>query len=222
VCSAPIIRRKQLPTTLIAFAATAEADPVFCTFICTRAELEFPMARLERPKGFLRKQLNTVWDVSPRVKRWSIAVGLVCFLVTDFMHYLLAPDLGRRWERLLAEFVSALVVGLLTAGLMNAINQLREATLLRMQVISEMNHHIRNALTAISLTAGSMENQQSIRVISESVDRIEWALREILLRNKPIPEKELDHLRYFPVLRARQRSNYRTQESTHEQHQGSL
>ena len=167
------------------------------------------MARLERSK-----QRHAMWDVSPRVKFWSIAIGLVSFLVTDFMHYLLAPDLGRRWERLLAEFVSALVVALLAAKLMNALNQLLEAALLRMQVISEMNHHIRNALTAISLTADSIQNQQSIGVISESVDRIEWALREILLRSKPIPEKEQDHLRYFPVLRARLRSTYAAQEGT--------
>ena len=68
--------------------------------------------------------------------------------------------------------------------------------MLRMQVISEMNHHIRNALGAISLTTDSIQNQQCVRVISESVDRIEWTLREILLRRKPISEKEVDRLRY--------------------------
>jgi signal transduction histidine kinase len=185
--------------------------------ICGVQNWSLVMARLERSK-----QHNAMWNVSPRVKLWSIAVGLVCFVVTDFMHYILVPDLGRRRERLLAEFISALVVALLAAKLMSALNQLRAAALLRMQVISEMNHHIRNALTAISLTADSIQNQQSIGVISESVDRIEWALREILIRSKPIPEKEQDHLRYFPVLSARVRSAYTAQESTREQHQSSL
>jgi signal transduction histidine kinase len=113
------------------------------------------------------------------------------------MHYLLVPDIGRHWERLLAEAVSAVVVALLTARLMHAENQRREAALLRMQVISEMNHHIRNALAAVTLTTDSIQNQPCIRVISESVDRIEWALREILLRRKPLPEKEQDRLRHF-------------------------
>jgi hypothetical protein len=85
------------------------------------------------------------------VKLVSLGVGLVSFLVTEFMHFLLVPDLGRRWERLLAEGVSAVVVALLTARLVQAANQRREAALLRMQVISEMNHHIRNALQAICL-----------------------------------------------------------------------
>jgi len=120
-------------------------------------------------------------------------VGLVSFAATEFMHYLLVPDLGHRWERWLAQGVSALVVALLTAKLVDAANQRREAALLRMQVISEMNHHIRNALSAISLSADSIENQQCMQVISNSVDRIEWALREILLRRTPLPEGGTAH-----------------------------
>lgn len=49
------------------------------------------------------------------VSLWSklvpLAVGLVSFVVTELMHYLLVPDLGRLWERLLAEGLSAVVVG---------------------------------------------------------------------------------------------------------------
>jgi type II secretory pathway pseudopilin PulG len=78
------------------------------------------------------------------------------------MHFLLVPDLGRHWERLLAEGISAVIVALLMARLVHVANQRREAALLRMQVISEMNHHIRNALTAICLTAESIQNQQCI------------------------------------------------------------
>lgn len=137
------------------------------------------------------------WAATLRVQCVSVAVGLASFLATEFMHYLLVPDIGRRWERLLAEGVSAVVVAALTARLMHAANQRREATLLRMQVISEMNHHIRNALAAISLSTDSIPNQQCIRVISESVDRIEWALREILLRRKPLQEDEVKQLRHI-------------------------
>ncbi len=151
-----------------------------------------------------------------RVQIVSVAVGLVSFLATEFMHYLLVPDIGRRWERLLAEGVSAALVAALTAKLMHAANQRREATLLRMQVISEMNHHIRNALAAISLSTDAIQNQQCIRVISESVDRIEWSLREILLRRKPIPEKELNHLRYLQRGNESRESAYARQENGNE------
>ncbi len=36
----------------------------------------------------------------------------------------------------------------------------------------------------------AIENQQLIRIISDGVDRIDWALREILPREKPFLKEE--------------------------------
>lgn len=168
------------------------------------------MSRFDRPQ----MRTAVAWGKTPRVIAVSVGVGLVSFLVTELMHLLLVPNLGRHWERLLAEGVSAVVVAGLTAGFMDAANQRQEAALLRMQVISEMNHHIRNALGAISLTTESIRNQECVRVIFESVNRIEWTLREILLRRKPISEKEIDRLRYAVTKPAP--INLYSQEKTHE------
>jgi signal transduction histidine kinase len=141
---------------------------------------------------------------SLRSRLVPVALGLVSFVVTELMHYILVPDLGRLWERLLAEGLSAVVVALLTAGLMHQANQRRKAALLRMQVIAEMNHHIRNALAAISLSTDTIQNEQSIEVISRSVDRIEWALREVLPRRQPLREEDRERLFYFEPLGTRQ------------------
>lgn len=134
---------------------------------------------------------------------WSklvpLAAGLASFIVPEVMHYLLVPDLGRLRERLLGEGLSAVVVALLTAGLIHLANQRQEAALLRMQVIAEMNHHIRNALAAISLSTDTIQNQQSIRVISQSVDRIEWALRKVLSRSQPLREEDRERMFYFDI-----------------------
>lgn len=56
----------------------------------------------------------------------------------------------------------------------------------RLRTIAEINHHIRNALDRIELTAHISHNQQLIAHIDGGVQRIQWALRELL------PEKELD------------------------------
>jgi signal transduction histidine kinase len=150
---------------------------------------------------------------------WSklipVGLGLVSFVVTELMHYLLVPDIGRLWERLLAEGLSSIVVALLAAGLMHQANQRREAALLRMQVIAEMNHHIRNALAAISLSTDAIQNQQSIRVISESVDRITWALREILPRRQPLPEEDQERLFYLELTREKTLPNQHANEIDH-------
>jgi signal transduction histidine kinase len=127
----------------------------------------------------------------------AVGFGVIVFLVIEFMHYLLVPDLGRHGERMVAEGVSALIVGCLAAMLFRSAREHRQATRARLQVIAEMNHHIRNALTPISLSAYVVQDQQSIRVISEGVERIEWALREILPRQRPLTEQERNRLFYF-------------------------
>ena len=52
----------------------------------------------------------------------------------------------------------------------------------RLNFIWARNHHIRGALEGIAPLAHPARNQQSIRVIREEVERIEWALNEILQR----------------------------------------
>jgi len=53
----------------------------------------------------------------------------------------------------------------------------------RLEVIALMNHHVRNALQVIKYAHYSADE---LKIIEESVARIEWALREIL------PGKNLD------------------------------
>jgi hypothetical protein len=126
----------------------------------------------------------------------GVGVGLVCFLATELLRFLLVPDIGRGRERLLAEVLTALIVACLTAKLVHITKERNRLILARMQVISEMNHHIRNALSPVSLSLDATENQQLKLVISEAVDRIDWALREILPREMPLADEQYK-LGYF-------------------------
>lgn len=120
----------------------------------------------------------------------AFGVAIVSFLSTELLHYWLVPDLGRSRERLLAEVLSALIVGGLVAKLAHMVREQQRATIARMQVIAEMNHHIRNALAPISLSVDAIDNRQLVRIISEGVDRIDWALREVLPREIPLGEEK--------------------------------
>ena len=50
----------------------------------------------------------------------------------------------------------------------------------RLHTISEMNHHIRNALQVISFYSGKDRDEQTIAALGQAVNRIEWALSEVL------------------------------------------
>jgi hypothetical protein len=133
----------------------------------------------------------------------ALGVGVASFLATELMHSLLVPDIGPHPERLLAEGLSALVVSCLVAKVVHMSRERHRLVMARMQVIAEMNHHIRNALSPVALSLDATGNQALNRVIVEAVDRIDWALREILPRELPLGEGQRHQLGYFQRRRSK-------------------
>jgi uncharacterized protein YmfQ (DUF2313 family) len=60
-----------------------------------------------------------------------------------------------------------------------------------LRTISELNHHIRNALQVISYASAAQTRADSMKLIGSSVERIEWALREVLPGSEPAPTTTL-------------------------------
>jgi hypothetical protein len=77
-------------------------------------------------------------------------------------------------------YVDDLVLGIV-AGLVVFIYEQRRYKALREKIatISAMNHHVRNALQAISYSPYT-EQAKQIELIQQAVNRIQWALREVL------------------------------------------
>ncbi|HWC19742.1 MAG TPA: hypothetical protein VG498_22200 [Terriglobales bacterium] len=50
----------------------------------------------------------------------------------------------------------------------------------RLHTISEMNHHIRNALQVISFYSHQEQDEKTVAMLAQAVNRIEWALSEVL------------------------------------------
>jgi hypothetical protein len=77
-------------------------------------------------------------------------------------------------------YLDDLLLGLL-AGLMAFTYEHRRSKDIRQKllVISAMNHHVRNALQTISYVPYAQQAKQML-LIQQSVNRIQWALKEIL------------------------------------------
>ena len=54
-----------------------------------------------------------------------------------------------------------------------------------MEALNEVNHHIRNALQALAFTAGALKGTKEGAIISESIQRIQWALPKCCRRSNP-------------------------------------
>jgi signal transduction histidine kinase len=116
----------------------------------------------------------------PRVV--AIAIGALTWAITQLLHFLLYPLFDRDLilRRMPADVMAGVLVGLLFYRVLHQAYERRAAILDRLEMISRLNHLIRNALHVISLSAYTTQNKRAIDTIGESVERISSALREIL------------------------------------------
>jgi two-component sensor histidine kinase len=64
----------------------------------------------------------------------------------------------------------------------------------KLEVIRLMNHHVRNSLQVISFAALAPQQKELASEIRDAVQRIEWALREVL----PGQREDISSLTAYP------------------------
>jgi hypothetical protein len=88
-------------------------------------------------------------------------------------------DFDGATDRLPIEMLFGLTFAWVATKVARKIYQYRKDTSARIKLIRDRNYRIRHAVEAIT-PAPYLTNQQAIRVIREEVDRIDWALKEIM------------------------------------------
>jgi signal transduction histidine kinase len=84
-------------------------------------------------------------------------------------------------------YASDLYIGLAAAlfsGVALIRTQLRKRELLmRMQIVEDVNHHVRNALTAITLSTALAQDEELNTLVRDASDRIDWVLNDVLSKS---------------------------------------
>ena len=126
-----------------------------------------------------------VMNLRRDTKRRLITVSVVVFVLVSLIgyaldRYLVRDGINRLQILMVSNALTGIVAGLLFYTL--AFNErMRRAQIHhRLSTIAEMNHHIRNALQVITYATATGKDSESMELIQSSVDRIEWALREVL------------------------------------------
>jgi hypothetical protein len=110
----------------------------------------------------------------------AAVVGLVVFVVTGTVDWILADAGVQPIHIMLAsDAVAAVLAGFFVLKLMVEAHERRDFVRDQLEIIGETNHHIRNALELIQLSAQSTHNEEVIGQISMAVDRIQWVLRDL-------------------------------------------
>jgi len=109
-----------------------------------------------------------------------LVVLVVGALGLGFDWLLLKEGVKRLDVMVLSNGLTGVAVGLLYLQLSRIERERRAQVRQQLHTIAEMNHHIRNALQVIAYASTATDKTQSVELIRQSVERIEWALREVL------------------------------------------
>lgn len=117
------------------------------------------------------------------LKSWAtiVAVAFVVSIVGLLFDRLLVREGVPRYDLMaISNSLTGIVAGAFFWQAKRLDRERRQFISERLHTISEMNHHIRNALQVISFYSGKDRDEQTIVALSQAVNRIEWALSEVL------------------------------------------
>jgi hypothetical protein len=117
-----------------------------------------------------------------KVYLFGAIVLFASFGMGETVYRLLFSEFDGAKDRIPIEALFGLVFAWLATKFVGDAYRNRKQRRARLNFIWARNHQIRGAVEGIAPSAHPAKNQQSIRVIREEVDRIEWALKEILPR----------------------------------------
>jgi hypothetical protein len=115
-----------------------------------------------------------------KVYLFGATIIFASFGMGEAVYRLLFLEFDGITDRIPIELLFGFIFAWLATKFVGGIYKNRKERSARLNFIWARNHHIRGALEGITPLAHPSKNQQSIRVIREEVDRIEWALKEIL------------------------------------------
>jgi len=148
-------------------------------------------------------------DKLPVESLWSRHSGLVSLLVAVIVsligivldRLLLKEGITRLDMLIFSNGLTGLFAGILFWQMAREAKASRDLIAERMKTIAELNHHIRNALQVIKFLGGQKRtglDAVQLQLINDSVDRIEWALQEVLPRypigkiSTPVQDEQMD------------------------------
>jgi hypothetical protein len=111
----------------------------------------------------------------------AITIGVTNWFFDSLMT-LYFPHLG---VKVMSVTFSGLSAGIIFKLLVTAAWERKAIVAERLRLIAEMNHHIRNGLEIISLSAYTAKDKTTVETMKYGVEKIEWALREVLPKLPP-------------------------------------
>jgi len=132
--------------------------------------------------------------MDPRTRRlraailpWTNSYSFIILLALLIGVFAMIASFGFDWMlhgMLRPLYASDLLEGAVAAALSGAallkLQKRRRELLVRMQIVEDVNHHVRNALTAVVLSASLREDAELNALVRNACERIDWVLNDVL------------------------------------------
>jgi hypothetical protein len=124
----------------------------------------------------------------------AATVALLIFSVGEWLDRLAMNKVLPFHTMAAGDAAVAVLTGLLLFKVLADARRHHHELLRQMETIRDMNHHIRNALQVIAYhNVSHSSSEQAVEHVGEAVERIEWALREVLPEWRLADEDGLSH-----------------------------
>ena len=111
----------------------------------------------------------------------AVIAALIVFVIGAALDMVILHEHDSRLTAIeVSDVLGGCIAGALTFRLLQYERERRARLRQKLIVIADMNHHVRNALQVISLHTYSSADKEQILAVRESMQRIQWALKEIL------------------------------------------
>jgi hypothetical protein len=127
-----------------------------------------------RPESWMNHASKT------KLRAMAGGVGLAVFGSAVLVEKLSKRSQGSSKVLMAWNAIAGFAAGWMAMKTIDSARERRKTVSERLKMIGELNHHVRNALQSIQLSAYSTHDQEIIASVGDSVQRIEWALREIV------------------------------------------
>ncbi|HVH88635.1 MAG TPA: hypothetical protein VM912_18090 [Terriglobales bacterium] len=88
--------------------------------------------------------------------------------------------LGSQRDLLYSDALAAAIAALLAFIALSHYNKRQQLALAQLQIIADVNHHVRNALTTVLYSVELTRDEPLIDMTRSAIARVDWALREVL------------------------------------------
>src|SRR4051812_33502298 len=119
---------------------------------------------------------------------WGLMAAVIFFIIDDFLDHLMLRLTSANVALEISDAITAILIGALVAQVALLYRQRQQQAQARVQRIAEMNHHVRNALQVITYWSLAEKEKRQVELVQDAVNRIQWALREVLPRDADFDE----------------------------------